>query len=108
LAESNAGAEFDGRGEAGWSPSQRIALAAAIVVDCEDTLGNEHRATLVARSNLAHRYYDAGQRSRAIALFEATLADCVRVLGASHPDTVTVGNRLLRARLYARDAEPTS
>jgi hypothetical protein len=75
-----------------------------MVVDCEDTLGPEHRDTLLARNNLAHRYQDAGQRIRAIALFEATLADCVRVLGPSHPDTVTVGHSLIRARVHARDA----
>jgi tetratricopeptide (TPR) repeat protein len=52
-----------------------------------DLLGGDHPETLVAMTDLAHAYKDAGDNESARTLLEEILASRTRTLGADHIDT---------------------
>jgi tetratricopeptide (TPR) repeat protein len=81
----------------GDSPTLAVELAEPLVADCERVLGESHRDTSEARSDLAFAYRVVGRAGEAISLYERSLADDERVLGDSHPDTLRSRNNLAMA-----------
>lgn len=67
------------------------------------SLGEEHPAALVHRTNQALAYVAKGDMARAVPLFESVLADRVRLLGESHPDTLKSRNNLAIACVQSGD-----
>ncbi|WUR59788.1 FxSxx-COOH system tetratricopeptide repeat protein [Micromonospora chokoriensis] len=71
--------------------------------DCLRVLGPDHRDTLAARADLAHRRGMAHDFAGAVTAYEQLLADYLRVLGADHPDTLTTRGGLAHWRGMAGD-----
>jgi tetratricopeptide (TPR) repeat protein len=81
----------------GGYESRRIALLEQALADRERLLGPEHLETLVARSNLAVSYRQAGRTREAVALQEQVLAQCERLFGPAHPNTLTASGNVASA-----------
>jgi tetratricopeptide (TPR) repeat protein len=79
--------------ESGNSWMLVLEFGPALVADCEQMLGCDHRETLRARNSLAAGYVETGELGSALELYQQTAADYERVLGADHRDTLsTRGN----------------
>ncbi|MGA5197476.1 tetratricopeptide repeat protein [Streptomyces exfoliatus] len=60
-----------------------------MVSHAERLLGDGHRDTLIARTNLAGSYWQSGFTDEAITIEERLIADSALLLGDDHPDTLT-------------------
>jgi tetratricopeptide (TPR) repeat protein len=74
-----------------------LGFGAALLADCEDTLGADDNTTMSTRNNLAQLCWAVGRLDEAIQLHTRTLTDRVRVLGPDHPDSLTSRNNLAHA-----------
>ena len=75
-------------GELGDNLPAAIRLAEALIPDCEQSLGGDHRQTLRARGNLASFYREADRLEAAIILGEQVVADLERVAGADDAEAL--------------------
>ncbi|MBP0450470.1 tetratricopeptide repeat protein [Kitasatospora sp. RG8] len=77
---------------------QAVPLFEQTVAAMRRVLGEDHVATLRARTNLALTWLkNTGEVERAVALLERNLADYQRVLGRDHPNTMVCGEALASA-----------
>ncbi|MFJ9635352.1 tetratricopeptide repeat protein [Streptomyces sp. NPDC101178] len=60
----------------------------AMATASRERLGEDHPATMTARTNLAVSYRQAGRTGEAIELLERVVADWERLLGEDHPSAV--------------------
>ena len=76
------------------SIKEAISMAEGLLLNLREAVGDDHPATLSARSQLAYSLGAAGRVEDAVAAFEQLLVDTARVLGDDHPDTFRTRHNL--------------
>jgi hypothetical protein len=71
---------------------------------CQEVLGPEHLASLLARTNVAEWTGNTGHPSEALRLLHRLLPDLKRVLGRDHPETLTARKNIANWTGHAGDA----